>query len=324
MEAIRTYLDNVFAAFEQTPRLLALKAEMQAGMEEKYHALKQEGKSEHEAVGNVIADFGSMDEITAELGLAREESVPVPQNGLTVSREEAFEYVRLMKKSGRWIGFGVWLILAGVAALVTINGFIGAYGIGVFVLLSFVTAAVTMFIVNGTRMSRYEEYKESQIILDSQTRADLKQQQARFMSRFAFRIAGGVAMILLAVGLQVLFSDLVLFSVNFMSLTDISFAPVFLLIVGFAVFMFVNASYQKSTYDILLGEGEYKHAATEKGKKADRIIGTVAVVFWPVITATFLLWGFVWDAWHISWVIWPVAGILFGAFAGGMGVWYDE
>ncbi|MCL2352406.1 MAG: permease prefix domain 1-containing protein, partial [Firmicutes bacterium] len=69
MDAIETYLDNVFAAFPQNKRVLALKKEMLANMEEKYHALKQQGKSENEAVGTVISDFGSIDEIAAELGV---------------------------------------------------------------------------------------------------------------------------------------------------------------------------------------------------------------------------------------------------------------
>jgi|GEM_PF-247120 len=58
MDVIKTYLDNVFAAFPQTEKLRALKGEMLAGMEEKYHALKNEGKSENEAIGGVIANFG--------------------------------------------------------------------------------------------------------------------------------------------------------------------------------------------------------------------------------------------------------------------------
>ena len=45
MDAIKTYLDNVFAAFPQTERVLAFKREMLMGMEEKYYELKRENKS---------------------------------------------------------------------------------------------------------------------------------------------------------------------------------------------------------------------------------------------------------------------------------------
>jgi len=321
MEAIRTYLDNVFAAFDQTPRMLALKAEMQAGMEEKYHALKLEGKSEHEAVGSVIANFGSIDEIIAELGLTRYETAP--EDGISVPRDEAFEYVRVVKKAGLWVGGGVWLIIIGVAIMNALNNFTSLYGGGIFVLLSFIAAAVALFIVNSTRMSQYEDYDESKLRLDPQTRADLEQQAAHFMPRYTAFIAIGVALCILAAGLngflihQVTLGRLII-------LTNIASASSFLLIVSFAVFMFIYACYQKSSYDVLLGKGEHRYETKMRNKKADRIIGTVAAIYWPSVTAAFLLWSFVGHSWHISWVIWPVAGILFGAFAGGMGAWYSE
>ena len=61
MDVIKTYLDNVFAGFPQTEQVRALKREMLSSMEEKYHALIESGKSEHEAAYGVIADFGRID-----------------------------------------------------------------------------------------------------------------------------------------------------------------------------------------------------------------------------------------------------------------------
>ena len=37
-----------------------------------------------------------------------------------------------------------------------------------------------------------------------------------------------------------------------------------------------------------------------------------SAIFWPVITAVYLLWSFIWHAWGVSWIIWPVSGLLFG------------
>ena len=68
METIKTYLDNVFAAYPQTNEVQNLKRDMLANMEEKYTMLRQSGKSEHEAAYSVIANFGNIQEITAELG----------------------------------------------------------------------------------------------------------------------------------------------------------------------------------------------------------------------------------------------------------------
>ena len=67
MDAIKTYLDNVFAAYPQSNEVQSLKRDMLANMEEKYAMLRQSGKSEHEAAYSVIPNFGSIEEITAEM-----------------------------------------------------------------------------------------------------------------------------------------------------------------------------------------------------------------------------------------------------------------
>ena len=119
MDAIETYINNVFAAFPQTERVKTLKREMLADLEEKYHALKREGKSEHEAVGSVIANFGSIDEIAAEFGV--EEKAAPAEDCISLSQDEANSFLAQTRKSSIWIGFGVWLIMAGVSAMISIS-----------------------------------------------------------------------------------------------------------------------------------------------------------------------------------------------------------
>jgi hypothetical protein len=34
-------------------------------------------------------------------------------------------------------------------------------------------------------------------------------------------------------------------------------------------------------------------------------------VFWPTVTCIYLSWSFLTFDWHISWVIWPIAGLIF-------------
>jgi len=311
MDAIKTYLDNIFAAFPQTERVRALKREMLAGMEEKYHALKQEGKSEHEAVGSVIANFGSIDEIAAELGVGQ--SIAEPEDAVSLSGDEADDYLFQTKRSGIWVGIGVWLVLTGVCAFLMISSISPAHGaMGIFVLLAVVAVAVAIFIMNGLRMERFEHYTKQNIRLDMQDRAELEQQLARFMPRFTIQIIAGIASILLAVGMLIFLGEL-----------GYEMLPLVLLLltVGFAAFLFITAGTTKSGYDVLLGKGDYSNKT--KNNKAERIIGTVASVYWPLMVAIYLLWSFIGDAWGISWLIWPVAGILFGAFAGGVSTWLD-
>ncbi|MCL1823988.1 MAG: permease prefix domain 1-containing protein [Oscillospiraceae bacterium] len=337
MEAIKTYLNNVFAAFPQNEQIIKLKSEMLADMEEKYHALKKEGKSENEAVGNVIANFGSIDEITAELGLTPAEEKD--DNSIYLTRDKAIEYLEQTKKSGFGLGIGVWLIMIGVALMLLIGGvdaaerpgdiintvkesvikgegdFQGA--MGVFVLLMFIAGAVPIFIVNGLKIARYESFERSRIKLDAAVQSEIEQLDAKFNSRFAMQIAGGVVLILFAVGLFILFGVMVGDRLQVVLLS------VMLILIGFSVFMFITAGMLKSAYDKLLGKGDYTFDYKKNYGKMERIIGTIAAFFWPLIVAAYLLWSFIWDAWNISWAIWPIAGLIFGAISGAIGAYYS-
>ena len=315
MDAIRTYLDNVFMAFPQNETVLAIKRDMLTNMEEKYNALKEEGKSEHEAVGSVIANFGSIDEIAAELGIGQ--NAITQEEGISLSGEEVNEYITQTRKSSIWIGAAVWLILAGICAMLIIIGFAdGEYDMnrqtGVFTLLLTIAATVPIFIVNGLKLSRFENYDKQNILLDGQTREQLKQKNAEFTPRFSVLISCGVAIVVLAAGVCLLIRSM---GYEFLS-------PVLLLFtVGFAVFLFIIAGMKKSVFLILLGKSEYKDKT--KNSKSERIIGTIASIYWPLVIVVYMLWSFVFSAWRTSWILWPVTAILFGAIAGGISTWHD-
>ena len=73
MDTIRNYIENLFAGLPNRQDVLKAKEELLAMMEDKYSELKAEGKSENEAVGVVISEFGNIDELCKELGLNVEE-----------------------------------------------------------------------------------------------------------------------------------------------------------------------------------------------------------------------------------------------------------
>lgn len=78
-----------------------------------------------------------------------------------------------------------------------------------------------------------------------------------------------------------------------------------------------NGQYQEAM-EKLLEEGDY----TREGKARRGISGAVSVCYWLVVTAVFLIVSFVPGennlAWKQSWVIWLVAGVLYGAIVAVM------
>lgn len=239
METIRTYLDNVFAAFPQTDEVKTLKREMLTNMEEKYLAFRQAGKSEHDAAYSVIADFGNMDEIVAELGGQVDLSKPESETrDIFLSWEEATNYIRVTRNYGVKIGLGVWIIMIGVATLIA-----GGTG-GLFTLFVAIAVGVALFITSGYKVEKYEKYEETPIRLDEGTRNAVEDLHARHSSRFGAKIALGVVVILVTVGAFVSF--------------DFIQVPFLLIMIGFAVFIFVSVCTVGEAFEVLLNIGDYE------------------------------------------------------------------
>jgi hypothetical protein len=114
METIRNYLETMFLKLPNTPEVYKAKNELWQMMEDKYTELKEEGKSENEAVGIVISEFGNLDELANDLGISQfVESQPMPQ-GKTLSLDQAKSYLADAGKSAYRTALGVMLCVLSV------------------------------------------------------------------------------------------------------------------------------------------------------------------------------------------------------------------
>lgn len=69
METIKNYLENMFSHLPNTHEVQKAKYELYQMMEDKYNELISEGKSDNEAIGIVISEFGNLDELADSLGI---------------------------------------------------------------------------------------------------------------------------------------------------------------------------------------------------------------------------------------------------------------
>lgn len=310
MEAIRSYIDNVFANLPKTREVLRAKEEMLANMEEKYLAYKDEGRSENEAVGSVISEFGNMDELLTEFGIKK----PVPGKTLrTVSQEEAMKWLDLKRRSGLMTAFGVFLIIAGAAAVVCMST-IGQWefgnfsppastgsAAGVVLMLLMVVAAVALFIYSGMRLEKFKFIK-GPFILSEALKKDIEDKKDKFTKTFTLAIIAGVSLCILA-------PLAIILPVIFLENTPVSlWVILMLLLVGCAVFMFTYFGTIMSAYDRLLKTGDYSEEPENK------IIQTVESAVWPLAVLVFLLMGFLGGLWHIAWIVFPVTALLSAVF----------
>lgn len=107
METIKNYLENMFSHLPNTPEVQKAKYELYQMMEDKYNELISEGKSDNEAIGIVISEFGNLDELADSLGIKSfvDPSQAMPATK-TLSRETAATFLRDSAKTG--ISQSIW------------------------------------------------------------------------------------------------------------------------------------------------------------------------------------------------------------------------
>ena len=80
-------------------------------------------------------------------------------------------------------------------------------------------------------------------------------------------------------------------------------------IIGIGVYLIVRVGVVRGSYTFLLNEIDAS-PETRKKNKTEEAIGSV---YWCVAVAIYLTWSFLTDDWGRTWIVWPIAGVLFGA-----------
>lgn len=320
MDTIRTYLENMFLHVPDSSEVRRAKEELLAMMEDKYEELKAGGKKEHEAVGIVISEFGNLEELAESLGIAscmgeesREQEKQEKEQEPVISLLQVEEYLGTIEKTRKKIAVGVTLCIWSPVFLILAGGFAKwkpalfdekwVVVLGVFVLLAMVAVAVVLFILNGLQMEKYEYLKKTAFTLEKQAEQLVRREQEKFASAFRISVAVGVALCILCA------VPLIGASVLGHSMAFLGF-PLLLAMVGIAVYLFVFMGQRWEAYKILLQEEEYR-----RGRKTNTLMQNVSSIYWSLAAAIYLFWSFSTDGWDRTWIVWPVAGVLFGAVA---------
>lgn len=72
METIKYYLDSMFKGLGNSAKVFKAKEELLTMMEDKYQELINEGVSETTAIGQVISEFGDLNEVAETLGISED------------------------------------------------------------------------------------------------------------------------------------------------------------------------------------------------------------------------------------------------------------
>ena len=316
METIKNYLDNVFSALPKTAEVMKLKENLLTSMEDKYNELKAGGKSENEAIGIVISEFGNIDELVKELNIpinseAKEQNYPV------VSLQEANEFIHAKKISGILISVGVFLCIMAPAVMIFIDGIIGSSifedngfplkSLSFIPFIFLVAIAVMLFIFSGMRTEQYK-YLENSFKLENGIEFLFQKKADQFRPTYTLGIALGVMLCILSPVSLVIFETFS--NDNFLENVGVS---VLLLMIAIAVVIFIQTGVTMETYKQLLQTEDF--APSKKQEKNNKVVAAVGSIVWPLTVGGYLLWSFTTGSWYISWIVFPIVGILFGGFS---------
>lgn len=309
MNIIKNYLDNMFLGLPETEDVNRAKKELLAMMEDKYNELKNSGKTENEAIGIVISEFGNLDELAETLGI--KEALENKPDINHVSYEEAENYIEDSKNISPKTALGVFLCIMSPTILLLLlglneSGFIQIkeerlVAAGLAALIALVAAGVSYFIRYSSKLEKYEYLEKSVFELDYSTEQMVRNVMAQYEHSYKSTVNTSVILYIFS-ALPIILTPL-LFEID--ELTIISVA-VTLTIVAFATYNLISKGGIKEACDVLLQQGDY--SVETKSNKTWQLISKV---FWLAIVAVYLAYSFITNKWGISWVIWPVAGIMY-------------
>lgn len=259
----------------------------------------------------VTTDYLLKDDLEAMVYSETDET----ENFVKVSLQEMNDFLKIKTIYGTWVAGGIVLCILSPILLILLPGLSSAgfglgenaaFGIGITMLLLMVSAAVAIFISSSAKIERFEYLENNDFELEYGLAGIIKEKQAGFSVVYTRNITIGVVLCIV--------STIPLIIASIFNASDVSiyfFISLLLVIVSAGVYLIVTAGTVKSSYDQLLGEGEYEAKEQEHAKRVSKVAG----VYWPVVTAIYLGWSLYSFNWGITWIIWPIAGLIFAGIA---------
>ena len=245
--------------------------------------------------------------------------IPPVDNGLadevrSVSMEEASAFLTHNMKASSTVSTGVMICILSPIVLLILGGLSNS-GIlsasdevtgmaGVVVLLMMVAAAVGMFVVTGLRGKEYEYLENINIDTEYGVSGMAKERRDAYAQAHSRRLVLGIMLCVMA-AVPLLILLMMGYSNNSDLLPAIGVSAL-LAMVAAGVKLIVMTCIRQAGYDKLLEEGDY----TRLGKKAGRFDG----IYWAIALTVYLGWSFYNMQWQTTWIVWPIAGVLYAAY----------
>lgn len=231
-------------------------------------------------------------------------------NTIKVSMEEANQYLDMKSKGSRIVANATSLCILSPVPLIVLGTMTEDHiliGFSLVLLLVLVAIAVYLFVNYGLRESHMQHLEKEIFETEYGVLGMVCERREQYESTFTRNIAIGVVLCILSVIPTIMAG--VMEVEDYMSGISVG---LLLIIVSIGVNILIRASMIKSSYDTLLQEGEY----TIEEKHLKKKTGAFSGAYWCLMVAIYLGWSFWTNNWKFTWIIWPVAGVLYAAVLG--------
>lgn len=271
------------------------------------------------ALFNVSTDFLLKDELS-DAPVAVDQAPEADAAVRTVSMEEADAFLTLQAQAAPKIALGVSLCILSPVLLIYLGALSDVEGgyrvseavamaVGLPVLLLVVVGAVALFLRYGRPLERYDYLDKEAIELAYGVEGVVRKRHGVMVKHHTVRLIVGTALCILAA--VPLFVSAV-FEEQGALMGSVYGLLATLAMVAVGVYLLVETCTLNGGYQRLLEEGDYTRAKKEESKRN----GPLLMIFWGVTTEIYLFWSFWTDDWERTWLVWPVAGVLFVAALG--------
>lgn len=223
------------------------------------------------------------------------------QDAEKLSIEDNLKHREHMEKRRKWITIGVSILISSVAFVELIIGSGLPEPISDIAFMAVAIVGILILVVQGIRHDNYK--KKYPIVQDFYT----KEERESFDEKFPVRIATGIGILFMGLLIAMngeYFQEIL----PFKRLSEDFYDGIFLLLVAIGVGVLTHTGLGKEKYDI----EAYNKVGSPDRKQADK--KTVVWCACIMLTATiiYMVLEFIFQLWGISWVVFPVGGVLCG------------
>ena len=277
MNAIRNYLDNMFRNLPNTEEVRRAKSELLQMMEDKYEELIAEGKTENEAVGIVISEFGNLDELADSLGISEAVTENPAEDKPMLSLDRVKDYLSMISTKSILTPLGVALCILSVVSPILADilpvdlNIVGAGG-----LFAIIAVAVGLFIFSGIKGKEFAEVKNKECSLSIEGAEYVRNERKSFKHSYGLMSSFGIGLCILS-----FINPIIIDKIPYVN-SNIGAAMMFVF-VALGVFLITSSNIKMNGYDRLLALNESGKMSEEFVPKSERKVNKAPIIICTII-----------------------------------------